>query len=144
MSKKAAFWDTSAIVPLCTQQPRSAGALHQFSCYDLVVWCATPVEIISALARLLRLSQISAAEFAGAKQQAEKLSGDWKAMSFTPQLLKSACLLLELHPLRAADALQLAAALEACEHQPRGYTFITADQRLAEAARQTGFSVELL
>jgi predicted nucleic acid-binding protein len=53
-------------------------------------------------------------------------------------------LLLELYPLRAADALQLAAALDYFEKSPKGNVFITADQRLADAARQSGFSVEFL
>ena len=44
----------------------------------------------------------------------------------------------------AADALQLAAALEACEQEPHGYVFVTADQRLAQAARQIGFSGEFI
>jgi predicted nucleic acid-binding protein len=52
--------------------------------------------------------------------------------------------LLELYPLRAADALQLAAALDYFEDSPRGNVFIAADQRLADAARQSGFSVEYI
>jgi predicted nucleic acid-binding protein len=49
--------------------------------------------------------------------------------------------LLDLYPLRAADGLQLAAALVWCRNRPRGRTFITADARLAQAATQAGFSV---
>ncbi len=49
--------------------------------------------------------------------------------------------LLRLHPLRAADALQLAAAIIACEHQPESLPLVTLDQRLAEAARREGFAV---
>jgi predicted nucleic acid-binding protein len=52
--------------------------------------------------------------------------------------------LLELYPLRAADALQLAAALDYFEDSPKRKVFITADQRLADAARQSGFSVEFI
>jgi len=58
--------------------------------------------------------------------------------------LSRAYSLLELYPLRAADALQLAAALDYFEKSPKGNVFITADQRLADAARQSGFSVEFL
>jgi hypothetical protein len=43
--------------------------------------------------------------------------------------------------LRAADALQLAAALIWCNHYPRGRTFISGDERLLEAAEREGFDV---
>jgi hypothetical protein len=49
--------------------------------------------------------------------------------------------LLALHPLRASDALQLAALLAAAEERPAELPFVTFDERLAEAARKEGFSV---
>lgn len=49
--------------------------------------------------------------------------------------------LLRLHPLRAADALQLAAALVLAEHDPRTLPFVTLDERLALAAEQEGFEL---
>lgn len=110
----------------------------------MVVWCATPVEIVSALTRLLRMSHITAHGYSHAKQQAEQLAADWTPVLWSQQIVQHACTLLEQHPLRAADAMQLAAALEACEHAPQGYRFLTADQRLAEAARLAGFAVEFL
>jgi len=39
-----------------------------------------------------------------------------------------------VHPLRAADALQLAAALVACDERPDVLAFVTLDDRIAEAA----------
>jgi predicted nucleic acid-binding protein len=49
--------------------------------------------------------------------------------------------LLETHPLSAADALQLAAALVMTEERPTGTEFVTFDIRLAEAANKEGFPV---
>lgn len=49
--------------------------------------------------------------------------------------------LLDLHPLRAADALQLAAALECAGARPRGFPFVCTDQRLRDAAIRQGFDV---
>lgn len=49
--------------------------------------------------------------------------------------------LLESHPLRAADALQLAAALIASEEEPKDLPFVTLDRRLALAAEKEGFKV---
>jgi hypothetical protein len=45
------------------------------------------------------------------------------------------------HPLRAADALQLGAALVWCEEQSHGEVFVCLDARLREAARREGFSL---
>ena len=49
--------------------------------------------------------------------------------------------LLATHPLRAADALQLAAALVWCDEAPQGETFVCLDERLSAAARREGFAV---
>ena len=51
--------------------------------------------------------------------------------------------ILEKYSLRADDALQLAAALEWCEGEPSGQVFLTADRRLADAAKLAGFTLEL-
>jgi hypothetical protein len=42
--------------------------------------------------------------------------------------------------LRAADALQLAAALVWCQGDPLQHGFVCLDQRLREAARREGFT----
>ena len=49
--------------------------------------------------------------------------------------------LLGLHHLRAADALQLGAALVAAYDQPLGSALVTLDARFADAARREGFRV---
>jgi hypothetical protein len=87
---------------------------------------------------------LSPSQFVACKRLAEQLIRNWLAIHESPTVGPNACRLIELHPLRAADALQLAAALEACEHNSHGFAFVTADRRLADAARQTGFSVESL
>lgn len=50
---------------------------------------------------------------------------------------------LRVHPLRAADALQLAAALVSCGEDPHGFSFLTGDDRLRLAAEREGFDVRL-
>lgn len=62
----------------------------------------------------------------------------------TDELRRRAARLLAFHPLRAADALQLAAALVWCEEQPSGEIFVSLDERLREAAHQEGFTLEPL
>ena len=48
---------------------------------------------------------------------------------------------LRVHPLRAADALQLAAAFVAAERRPASLQVVTLDERLADAMRKEGFAL---
>ena len=49
--------------------------------------------------------------------------------------------MLRVHPLRAADALQLAAALVWSRDRPDGRVFVSCDERLRDAAGREGFTV---
>ena len=49
-----AFWDSSALVPLCMRRSRAQGVLQLTEEYEVVAWWATPVEARSAFARELR------------------------------------------------------------------------------------------
>jgi hypothetical protein len=49
--------------------------------------------------------------------------------------------LLSIHPLRAADAFQLAAALIWVEEAPQGLKVVCLDQNLREGAFKEGFTV---
>lgn len=144
MSLPVAYWDSSALVPLCVPQMQTTQACALYETYGVVSWWATQVEMISGLTRLERMGQITHEQYLVGKQLVRDIVRDWISADSTGNIAVDACSLLELYPLRAADALQLAVALEACEHKPRGYVFVTADQRLADAARQSGFSVEFL
>ena len=46
-----------------------------------------------------------------------------------------------MHPLRAADALQLAAAFIAAERRPVSLQVVTLDERLDDAMRKEGFAL---
>ena len=58
-----AFWDTSALVPLCVRQGITPRAIALYKLHDAVVWWATPVEIASALARLVRMKQLDPSDW---------------------------------------------------------------------------------
>ena len=62
-------------------------------------------------------------------------------VSPSDELRRRAARLLAVHPLRAADALQLAAALLWCEEQPHAEGFVSLDAKLRDAAHKEGFSV---
>jgi predicted nucleic acid-binding protein len=65
----------------------------------------------------------------------------WTEVPPTHRVRAQAMRLLRLHQLRAADALQLAAALVLAEHDPRTLPFVTRDTQLAAAAEREGFEV---
>jgi predicted nucleic acid-binding protein len=71
----------------------------------------------------------------------EVLRRKWHEISPSDDVRQTAEWLLRLHPLRAADALQLAAARVWCGNYPRGRVFICADIRLLDAADKEGFNV---
>lgn len=136
------FWDTSAVVPLLVNEPSSPdlGALLAEDGV-LIVWWATRVECVSALVRRTREGDIDAGGEERARLALKSLAEAWSEMLPTSKLRASAERLLTVHPLRAADALQLAAALRWCEGEPGGRAFVSMDGRLREAARREGFSL---
>lgn len=138
----AAFWEASAIVPLCCLQPHTKAARQTRRLFpQIVVWWATSVECNSALRRLERTQELTARETQAGILELERLRPRWTEVAPLEEARSLAERLLGVYPLRAADALQLAAALIWCSHFPRGRTFISGDERLLEAAEREGFDV---
>ncbi len=131
------FWDTSAVVPLLVFEDASRICLSLLAeDLGLVVWWGTRLECASALARLER----SGASVHPARERLDVLATAWAEVEPTEPLRRTAVRLLRVHPLRAADALQLAAAVVWSEGAP-GMPFVTLDDRLADAADREGFRV---
>jgi predicted nucleic acid-binding protein len=142
MNLLPAFWDSSALIPLCVQQTQTERATALFEDHGVVVWWSTPIEIVSGLTRLLRMREIGSNEFRAGQQLAEIIATTWRLVEPSERIAHQAKALLELYALSAADAAQLAAAMEWCEGQPKGNVFLTLDQRLREAAGLAGFTLE--
>jgi len=135
------FWDSSAIVPLCLHQVRTAHARSLLKDDPrVVVWWVTPVECASAFARLVREGILHPAHEGEARATLDDLRASWTEVLPTPRIRSEAERLVRLHPLRGADALQLSAALD-WSGSPAGERLITFDRQLAEAARRQGFTV---
>ena len=136
------FWDASAIVPLLMSEPttKTLQALAEKDPTMVVCW-ATEVECASALARLEREGGIDATVAAHAFERMTQLAGGWYEVDPNDGVREAAVRLLRVHQLRAADALQLAAAFVAAEHRPSTLELVTLDERLAAAARKEGFDV---
>lgn len=134
-----AFWDASALVPLCVREPRSTHALSLLSQYEIVVWWATPVEVAGALARLLRMKLLSPADWRLARNTAAVFEQASTVVLPSDSLRATAQQMVEKYDLRAGDAFQLAAALAWCDDNPNGRKLLTADSRLFQAALLSGF-----
>src|SRR5262249_28105069 len=134
MSKQAAFWDSSALVPLCVHEGTSRFAHSQLRKFLPVVWWGSLMEIHSAIARQHRLGKLSVPEKQRALSQLEILNRGWREILPGDDLRHSARRLLDAHELRAADSLQLAAALTWCQQRPSRRDFVSSDERLSKAA----------
>ena len=139
VERPLAFWDTSALVPLCAHQGITPRVVALYRSYGVVVWWATPVEIASALRRLVRMKQLASDDWATSRRLAGDLADSWRVVQPSNSLRTGAAQLVDRYEMKAADALQLAAALEWCENIPQGRVFLATDQRLREAAVLSGF-----
>lgn len=136
------FWDASAVVPLCVEEPDSA-RVREILVEDasMVVWWGTHTECVSALMRRMREGGMTRAGERAARHVLLALANAWMEMQPNETLRGVAERLLAVHPLRTADALQLAAALLWCRQSPVGQDFVTFDQRLRDASYREGFTV---
>ncbi|MBI2997811.1 MAG: type II toxin-antitoxin system VapC family toxin [Deltaproteobacteria bacterium] len=136
------FWDTSAIVSLCVNKPGS-GAVKSILVKDpsIVVWWATRTECVSALMRQVREGGLSVAGEKQARHVLWVLVKSWLEIQATETLRGIAERLLAVHPLRAADSFQLAAALQWCQRQTADMHLVSFDARLRQAAYKEGFTL---
>ena len=141
MSKEPAFWDASALVPLCVQEITSRRAQSLLRKFMPVVWWASSVEVHSAVSRLHRSGRLRDVEKSGALSRLGLLDRGWREILPSDSLRDLATRLLDTYELRAADSLQLAAALTWCQQRPVKRTFICADQRLSKGGVAAGFTV---
>jgi uncharacterized protein len=136
------FWDSSAIMPLLIAEESSA-TMRRFYVEDpvLLVWWSTPVECASAVARLERQALLSTPAATEILQRLDALRHSWHQIAPVDAVREAARRLLRAHDLRAADALQLAAAWIVSEGRPSTLEVVCLDGKLSEAAQREGFQV---
>jgi len=134
------FWDASALVPLCVDQPESprVKALLDED-RAMVVWWGSVVECWSAFARLRREGVFRVGDEEQARGLLQTLQESWVEMLPSEDVRVRAGRLLRVHPIRSADALQLAAALVWAGSPPSG-EIVAFDRRLQEAACLEGLT----
>jgi hypothetical protein len=135
------FWDASAVVPLLIAQPMSERARALLAeDPEVVIWWGTAVECASAFARLRREEGLDEPSEQASNARVDAYRQAWYELLPGDAVRAQALRVLRLHPLRAADGLQLAAALE-WSGTPVAGTLVTFDERLGAAAAREGLTV---
>lgn len=136
------YWDASGLVPLLVRQARTKD-MERLLADDpaVVTWWGTPIECVSAIMRLARHESWDSDSVRDAERRLHELRQGWDEVLPTEACRRTAERMLRVHPLRAADALQLAAALIASDHDPSRLEVVCLDQRLGEAGRKEGFAL---
>ena len=134
------YWDASALVPLCVDEGVTTKARNLARSHGIVTWFLSSVEIASAVERRFREGALDAKGRAAALATLSDLAASWVEVTAAARVRERALRALATHPLRAADAVQLAAALVAAEDRPHGHHFACGDLRLREAATREGFT----
>ena len=135
------FWDASAVVPLILQEAVTGPTDPWYSTKPIIVWWGTSVEVTSAIVRRERGGSLSPEGVANSLALLSDMASRWIEIPPTGHLRDRARRLLRAHGLRAADGLQLAAALTAAIDDPGRLDFICRDARLSEAAAREGLRV---
>ena len=142
MAAELAFWDSSGLVLLVTHQRATPAARAIRRAFPrFVVWWGARLEVRSAIARLRRDGLLDPVGAAQAISKLEALCSGVAEVAPSREVRARAEQLTGVHDVRAADALQLSAALEWCTERPRGRVLVCFDKRLAVAARDAGFDV---
>jgi predicted nucleic acid-binding protein len=136
------FWDSSALLPLFIDEP-STEPLRALMAddADVVTWLFTVVELLSAMGRLERQSAELGDLIDGVRAAIRERESQWTVVTHVEAVRRRAERIVGLHPLSAADALQLAAAQVVANDQPETLPFVTLDRVLGKAARLEGFHV---
>jgi len=136
------FWDSSAILPLIVKESTTQFLLElKKSDDEMVVWWGTETECLSALARREREGGLDRAAVSLAEGNLAKILSRSYEVQPTTEVRRIARRLLMTHPLRAADALQLASALFFSGIQVPELPFVTLDKNLSSSAGKEGFSL---
>lgn len=136
------FWDSSALVPLLVVEDGTRIASRWLrEDPSVVVWTLTRVELVSALARRRRGDPAHTEALAAARRDLLEIWERWSEITAIDVVRRHAERLVEIHPIRAADALQIGAALVAAQQHPELYEFVTLDGAQATAAEREGLRV---
>lgn len=131
------FWDSSALVPLLSDEETTDVVQALFrEDRNIVTAFITPVELISAVCRKAGVNRDLRRQ---AMRRYAVLEANWTLVDDYEQLMASARSIAAQRCLRTGDAIHLACALRA--RPDKSLPFVTFDGELIFAARDEGFTV---
>lgn len=133
------YWDTSALVPLVVTEDeteRVRALLDERRA--IVTWALTSVEFASAIERRARQGELDAQGRRQALARLRDLAEVWDEITSVDLVRRRALAVLARHELRAADAVQLGAALVVADELGGVIDFVCLNGRLADAADREG------
>ena len=134
------FWDTSAIMAMLAGEDLAPAAHRVYEGDErMAVWWGTVVECAAAVARRERENALRPEQATDLLGRVDSLAAYWHEVQPDRRIRALARRLLRVHPLKAADGLQLAAALAVAEDNPASIGFVSFDTRLNDAAAREGF-----
>ncbi len=132
------YMDSSAFAKRYIDEPGTARVRTLLELADeLFLSMLTLPEVAGALNRIRREGRLTDADYSGCRQRLLADLEGASVIAITPAVLSSAVRCLERVPLRAADSVHVAAALEANPDR-----FVSANHRQVKAARAMGLAVE--
>jgi uncharacterized protein len=144
----ALYLDTSALVKHYVDEPGSHWIHSQFE-EDVLITSSllTLVETLSAFNRRVREGGLTGNEYLRLRSMLyHDVRTSLSIVPLNPSIADSAGTLLERHPLRSYDAIHLATALAVhrslSRHNLTPLVFVSADDRLNNAASEEGMAVE--
>ncbi len=136
------YWDASALVPLVIAEPATRRVRAWLERDPLIVtWAWTRVELAGAVERRAREGLLTRDQRRDAIGRFDALADTWDEVTDILAVRARALPLLARHPLRAADAAQLGAALLVAEPGGTSIAFVCLDERLTAAAEREGLRV---
>ncbi|MBI4583021.1 MAG: type II toxin-antitoxin system VapC family toxin [Planctomycetes bacterium] len=128
------------MVALFVEQKRTSD-LRRLYAEDpqVLAWILSDLEVHSALCRLEREGAISHKALTEAATRFETFWAGVVVVSHLEAVKIRSRRLLRTHALKAADSMQLGAALVGAAENPIGWDFVCLDERLRSAAGREGF-----
>ena len=136
------YWDASALVPLLVSEQGSSASLEWVGRDgQIVTWLWTRTEVAAAIERRTREGALSRSQRRQVLAQLDALAERWNEVTDALAVRSRAIKLLARHPIRAADAGQLGAALLVQDQVAGSLEFVCFDRRLSLAAELEGLQV---
>jgi predicted nucleic acid-binding protein len=137
-----AYFDSSALIKRYVREPGSARILSLLRRHDLLSSAITPVEVMSALSRRRRNSDLSEKDFAATVSRVQSERIRWELVEAGEAVLSRAEEIVQgAVPIRALDAIHVASLMVFQAASSIQISFVTGDGRQRDAANYLGLDV---